>query len=135
MILYHFTDFWFLINGGTIMKEGLKPGLEPKDLIAPALFAPAGAVWFTTEADPASWWESGKGSECRITAVIPFTDRSLVSWEKWARKHFAEDELDSAFNEVRSRKVNYKSWYIYFGEVSRSKLRKIEYADPQRRAA
>jgi hypothetical protein len=25
MILYHFTDFYYLETGGTILKEGLKP--------------------------------------------------------------------------------------------------------------
>jgi Helix-turn-helix domain len=62
MILYHFTDFWFLKNGGTILQEGLKAG--PSD----ESFPPTNVVWLTTS--PVAVWAT-RPPECRISVVIP----------------------------------------------------------------
>jgi hypothetical protein len=67
MILYPFTDFYYLKNGGTILQDGLKP--HPDEVFS------RDVVWLTTEADPASWWHDGEQKECRLTVVIPLNKR------------------------------------------------------------
>jgi hypothetical protein len=51
MILYHFTDFYYLENG-TILQEGLKPDCREDEVkMTPA---PSGVVWLTTDTNPLS---------------------------------------------------------------------------------
>jgi hypothetical protein len=130
MILYHFTDFYYLKNGGTILKEGLKPHCDEE------LPFPLDVVWFTTEANPVWWWENGKKSECRVTVVIPATDKRLVRFGKLMKKNFPQKVIKnwrkSALAGVWSSAM--KSWYVYFGDVPLTKLQAIEYADSKRRA-
>lgn len=129
MILYHFTDFWFLKNGGTILEEGLKP-TEPLH----GTILPSGVVWFTTEADPVIWWGDGERSECRITVVIPSTDKRLVRWEVWLRKHVSADEMKEMTAFFNTTGIAWKAFYVYRGAVPLSRFRAVEYADPNRRA-
>lgn len=132
MRLYHFTNFFWLKNGGTILTEGLKP--QANDL-SPDLAGrwPVGVVWFTTESDPVMWWEGGGISQCRITVVIPTTDKRLMRWETWMRNHLSADELAKVVSVVSE--AAWRTWYIYFGVVPLTRFRTVEYADPQKRAA
>jgi hypothetical protein len=133
MILYHFTDFCFLEAEGTILKEGLKPSESGKNGMLP----PYGVVWFTTEEDYR--WHKGLASEtdqCRIKLVIPSTDKRLVYWPKWARKHAPDIiekllKCDCGLNHRRQVETT----YCYFGTVPLFYFREIEYADPARRLA
>src|SRR6266567_3350005 len=128
MILYHFTDFYYLKNGGTILQDGLKPHSD-EDLGFPLL-----VVWFTTEADPVCWWKNAKQSECRVTTDIPSTDPRLVKYADWLGKN-----LPDAIERIRdtvpanAAAAALSCWYIYFGAVPLSELQAIEHADPKRR--
>ena len=130
MILYHFTDFYFLKNGGTILQTGLRAGARDEVDLA---MAPADAVWLSTDAEET--WKQRK-SECRITVVIPSTDRRLVRWQKWMRKrhppHIAEQLIAACGSGTGDA---WKNFWLYLSPVPLSMLRTIEYADPQRRAA
>jgi hypothetical protein len=83
MVLHHFTSFYCLENGGTILKEGLKPAF-PNDFDLPPF---SSIIWFTTKSDPTAMWKSGRRSDCRITVELPSTDRRLIKWGKWLHKH------------------------------------------------
>src|SRR3954447_26052018 len=84
MKLYHFTEIKFLKEEGTILKEGLKSSTQYPAADDPP---PHGVVWFTSESDPVWWWDDGRMNDCRITAIIPSTDKRLIRYEKWLRKH------------------------------------------------
>ena len=131
MFLYHFTDFFRLQEGGTILAEGLKP--QPQD--DPEDWQPAGVVWFTTEAEPVTWWFE-QPSECRITAVIPTHDRRLMKYEKWLRKWLRKHlrhRLDEVVAIHDAQGAHWRAWYIYFGDVPLDMLQKVDpLAAPQR---
>jgi hypothetical protein len=90
MILYHFTGLEYL---DAIMEDGLSKG----DVPTSATEGKTG-VWFTTDQDSAG---HGLGVEMdlpngrrvankravRITVSIPSSDRKLMPWMKWGRKH------------------------------------------------
>jgi hypothetical protein len=133
MILYHFTKFYFLENGGTILKEGLKPSIGEEDNLPPH-----GAVWLTTDEDYE--WHEGKSSQlddCRIRLAIPSHDRRLVHWPKWLCKHSPETIylLLVACDCGRDHRPSMNATYVYFGPVPLTHFRAIEYADPVKRAA
>jgi hypothetical protein len=117
MILYHYTGYYELQNGGTILKEGLRPG--------GAVMPPHNVVWLTTRADQAGMWDCDK--ECRITVVIPSTDRRLVRWQTWARKH--APELIRALVD-KGVTTPWRDDWCYFGDVPLERIRAIEHADP-----
>jgi hypothetical protein len=126
MILYHFTDFWFLKNGGTILQEGLKAG--PSD----ESFPPTNVVWLTTS--PVAVWAI-RPPECRISVVIPSHDRRLVFWKRWAQKHRPDlleklAHCDCGIDHGPAIETN----YCYFGSLPLTMFRAVEYADPERRA-
>jgi hypothetical protein len=133
MILYHFTDWYFLEAGGTILKEGLKPAAEIDDL------PPHGVVWLTTEEDYR--WAEGKSREldqqCRIRLAIPSHDRRLVHWPKWLRKH-APDVIEmlavGSYPAGYDYRIPLSTTYCYFGTVPLTYFRVVEPADPEARA-
>jgi len=95
---------------------------------------PAGVVWLSTEGDPAVMWVEGQKSECRIKVVIPSTDKRLVRWEVWVRKHQSAEDAEWMCAAAERAGLSWRSYYVYFGTVPRSKFRAIEYADPRMRA-
>ena len=111
MILYHFTDFYFLKNGGTILQTGLRAGAHDEVDLA---MAPADAVWLSTDAEET--WK--RKSECRITVVIPSTDRRLVRWQKWMRKrhppHIAEQLIAACGSGTGDA---WKNFWLYLSPV------------------
>jgi hypothetical protein len=131
MTLYHFTD-----GGGTslrdsIGKEGLKANCSEEGFL---LQRGKKVVWFTTEADPVWWWVDGETSKFRATVEIPSTDKRLVRYDEWMKKNFAPKVIKAAHADPDLPPgVNWKSWYMYFGDVPPSKIRAVEYADPKRR--
>ena len=126
MILYHFTGLEHL---DAIMKDGLSIGDVPTSSTEGKT-----GVWFTTDQDPAG---HGLGVEMdlpnggripnkravRITVSIPSSDRKLVSWMKWGRKHCNPDMFDRL---NRSGGGKCKSWYIYFSTVKPDQFSNIE---------
>ena len=142
MILYHFTDIYNLHHpedGGTILKEGLKPNGK-KDGVPPL-----DAVWFTSESDPQYMFRCADGAldrwktdRARIRVVIPSTDKRLVKWETWLRKQRVVEMPDGRLlrsSDMISRLiVGWKSYYVYFGAVAPTAYRAVEYADPEMRA-
>jgi hypothetical protein len=136
MILYHFTDFYLLEAGGTILTEGLKPGVEKQGW----WFPPHDVVWLTTEEDYR--WAERKASEadqCRIRLAIPSHDRRLVHWPKWLRKRAPEIIAMLALCDSKdggnAHTASMNATYCYFGTVPLAYFREIEYADPAKRLA
>jgi hypothetical protein len=147
MRLYHFTDMHRLQNGGTILKEGLKPKGDP-------WLPPADVVWLTANEDPEFMFvldddtldPGWKTNRCRITVGIPSTDKRLVRWEKWILKQRVIQIPDRNFtsgeyiNVVTAAGImtgtggEWKNYYAYFGAIPFRKIRKVEYADPVKRA-
>jgi hypothetical protein len=123
MKLYHFTDFYFLKNGGTILKEGLKPAVDKQGWVLP----PHNVVWLTTDES----YTFERQPECRITLVVSSHDRRLVRWDKWLHKH-GEHEIIAVLDRDHP---GWRSTYVYFGNVPLSMSREVGYADPERRAA
>jgi len=136
MTLYHFTDFYYLKNGGTILKEGLRAHTD-EDF--GETINPGDVVWFTTEADPVWWWESQRPSECRVTVKIPSTDKRLAKYSAWKFENFGLEGMERLRKDLCLHPdvwaAMMSSWYIYFGDVPLSKISAIEYADLKKRAA
>src|SRR5205823_2795201 len=76
-----------------------------------------------------------KKSECRVKVVIRSSDKRLMRYEAWARKHLSREVIEVIVDTTRKTGVRWRSWYVYFGAVPLSSIRAIEYADPARRAA
>jgi hypothetical protein len=132
MIFYHFTDFRFLRDGGTILQEGLKGRDEDKDY-ADRMMAPPDAVWLTTDTEET--WRVDRKSEYRITVVIPSTDKKLVRWDRWMRKHHPPDIAERLLAAcAQMGNSAWKNYWLYLGPVPLSRFRAIEHADPQKRA-
>src|SRR5713101_1474374 len=137
ILLYHFTDFYYLKNGGTILKEGLKAHVD-EDYGG---VKPGNVVCFTTESQPVWWWLEGKPSECRVAVDIPSTDKRLVKYSAWMIENLGLEAMerirkgDCLCHRPELWAAIMSSWYIYFGDVSLSKFRAVEYADPKKRAA
>jgi hypothetical protein len=145
MILYHFTCVEHLES---IMQEGLTRGDVPTRFKGP--LSENNAVWLTTEPQPEGHglggdaqmlteedrkrhfeifgvlpsegaWHPNK-KVVRITVVIPSTDRRLVRWLKWGRKH-CEPGLYDALSEGNL----HKTWWLYFGTVAPDQFRAVHY--------
>src|SRR5262245_3781209 len=106
MKLYHFTDLWFLQNGGTILAEGLKPAVDKQGIEQP----PYGFVWLTSQ-DDCSF--ASREPECVIKLFIPPNDKRLVRWETWLRQHDEHGVLAAAEQEGHERGIRWQSWYCY----------------------
>jgi hypothetical protein len=74
-------------------------------------------------------------AQVRITVVIPSTDRRLVRWEKWMRRHCDPNLLRVADETAKKGGFDWRAWYVYFGAVPLSRFRLVDYADPDRRAS
>ena len=139
MILYHFTDFCYLQNHGTILREGLKAG-DRKDGVH-WLMAPPNAVWLTTDTEDL-WRECA--NECRITVAIPSSNRRLVRWGTWLRKQYPPVIADVMIagaakmgSNSHARNGTADAWrrfWLYLDPVPLNMIRAIEHADPQKRA-
>lgn len=127
MILYHFAGQEYL---DAIMEDGLSIG----DVPTSATEGKTG-VWFTTDQDPAGHGldvemdlpNGGRVANkraVRITVLIPSSDRKLVRWMKWGRKHCNPNMFDGL---NRSGGGKCKSWYIYFGAIMPDQFSNIEF--------
>ena len=137
MILYHFTSFYNLENVGpeNILATGLKA--FPLDFDGSDIVRQHKGVWLTSDPDYTKTETISSYSEARITVVIPSTDRRLVRWESWLRKHCSAERFEelAKVSEQTSAEigVDWKDWYVYFGAVPPNRIRAIEYADPEKR--
>jgi hypothetical protein len=116
-----------LETGGTIMKDGLVPGLKYGEL------PPHGVVWLTKS--PVPDWSVGT-LDCRIKLSIPSHDPKLVRWEPWCNKH-APHIIDILINKCTcgvDHTPSIRNTWVYFGIVPVSAFRVVEYADPEKRA-
>jgi len=125
MQLYHFTDLWSLDEGGTILREGLRPAADQGEWPLPP-FEPV--VWLTSEAE-CTFFEAPP--EVRITVVIPSTDRRLARWETWLRKHGEQKVIAACYKAMSNGWSNgaWRSFYCYFGTVGLNRIRRVEYVD------
>lgn len=153
MILYHFTDFYNLENAGpdAILAHGLKAN-DPSGQYPIFAGKLRPCVWFTSEPE-ANWWE--RMPECRLTIELSTISKRLVSWPKWlgrVRIYEPETGLRSGLEIFEAAEGNggiridlgrepteaesraWRHWYVYFGDVPRSAIRSVEYADPKRSA-
>lgn len=140
MILYHHTAEEHLDQ---ILREGLTKGDVPTSQTEGV-----NGVWFTTSASPEGhgllggrlmsddereFYRRLRGflpppgarypnkKAVRITVMIPSTDRRLVPWSKWGRKH-CEPQFFKALNECGPM---HKSWFIYFGAIDPSRFTSV----------
>ena len=122
--------------------RGLKPKGNP-------WCPPLGVVWLTANADPEFMFARDDGTldpewktgvlRCRITVVIPSTDKRLMRWEKWLRKQHSIQLPNrkplSVEQYIDARTAfQWKNYFVYFGAILLSKIRAIEYANPMMRA-
>jgi hypothetical protein len=130
MILYHFTGPTALKQMGSfneadvfVLREGLRRGAasmrEWEGQIEPL---PPNAVWFTSDPSADLFKSPAK---LRITAAIPSTDRRLVRWLTYLRRHCtASPENWSVLHDSPAA----KRFYLYFGDVPLSRIRSVEEA-------
>lgn len=144
MILFHFTAIEYIED---IKKEGLNRGDVPT-----SMYDGRNGVWLTSDPEPSGhglsereeltdedrnslWRCTGslppKGSSffpnklaVRITVVVPTTDRKLVRWRKWSRKHCEPKTYDLL---TKANGHKHDTWWIYFGLIEPSRFRAIEY--------
>jgi hypothetical protein len=145
MILYHFTSH---LHMDAIAREGLTKGDVPTSLTRGV-----NGVWFTTSSEPCGHGlpervrdftseesevifriygirikgvkAAGK-HDVRIGVVIPSTDRALVTWSRWGRKH-CEPGFFQALNECGPA---WRTWFIYFGTILPARFRSVEILRP-----
>jgi hypothetical protein len=116
MRLYHFTDLYYLKNGGTILTEGLKPAMNRQAIEQP----PYGVVWLTSQADCRF---ADREPECVIKLFIPNNDKRLVRWETWLRQHDEHAVLAAVKATDREHGIGWQSWFCYFGTIPPSMFR------------
>jgi hypothetical protein len=122
MFLYHYT--WSRHLHG-ILKGGLKVGAASNNAVT---CPPMGVIWLTTESelDTVTGWAL-RPFECRIKLVVPSTDKRLVKWSRWLRKH--QPSLIDALRRCdcgRDHIPSLKEHWVYFGDVPLSMFRAIE---------
>lgn len=128
MLLYHFTQPYNLKNVGpeNILAVGLKPSVGDREFAILGL--EPSVVWLTSDPlPPKPITDLWRGGEIRITVVIPSSDRKLVRFEKYVRRHGGR--LDpSRYPGVSPSQLadSFKSTYIYFGEIPLSRIRVVE---------
>jgi hypothetical protein len=143
MILYHFTCVEYLPS---IMANGLNRGDVPFDPNLPG----RNGVWLTTGDTPVGHGLGQKGGSIltdperayfsringhaippgarfpnkhavRIKAMIPSSDRRLVPWWKWGRKHCQPDFFDA----LNAAAPNWRSAYIYWGVITPERFSEV----------
>lgn len=145
MILHHYTCHEHLPK---ILAEGLSKG----DVPTSATDGKNG-VWFTTWNKPEGHGVGRGGvltpveisyyrtqgriisdgarfpnkEAIRITVMIPSSDRKLVTWTKWGRKH-CEPRF---FNALNRKGHNWRTWYIYFGVIPSARFKSIDVLEVQ----
>ena len=115
MKLYHYTTHK---NGKAIARAGLK---AHEDKFG---FKRLGAVvWFTAEPNPVWWCEDGGRSECRISVELADDDKRLTKFSKLLRQLCQPGSVKKAHPKLRKAAI--KNWFAYFGNVPRSKIKRI----------
>jgi hypothetical protein len=127
MILYHFTSLYNLGNVGpeNILAVGLKPFPVhdyPEDIQAKI----PEAVWLTSNPEHTVASMSSY-DEVRLTVVIPSTDKRLVRWYKWVRKH-CPHLVEIMEKTSRENNLGAEGWYLYLGPVPLGRIRAVEHA-------
>jgi hypothetical protein len=112
MRLYHFTSFYNLKNVGP--ENILAVGLKPHRIDWGGVCDDREGVWLTSDPDYATGDAMSAHAEVRITVVIPSTDRRLVRWEKWMRRHCDPDLLRVADETAKKGGFDWREWYVYF---------------------
>jgi hypothetical protein len=112
MKLYHFTDLWFLNNGGTILTQGLKPAMGKQAVEQP----PYGVVWLTSQAD------------CRVATREPECWHQAVHPEQRQAAcplgNLVEHAVLAAVKATdREHGIGWQAWFCYFGIISPSMFR------------
>jgi hypothetical protein len=152
MILYHFTCAEYM---DSILREGLNRGDVPTRWNS--ALSETNGVWFTTEPTPEGHGLAeahvytdeerrayyrcfgampAKGSgvadkrAVRIRVVIPSSDRRLVPWSKWGRKHCEPGLYDALAKGNRP-----KTWFVYFGVIAPDRFTEIKYLNSVTMAA
>jgi hypothetical protein len=130
MILYHYTGVEYL---DAIMDTGLSVGDVPT-----SKYGGKNGVWLTTDHDPAGHglsdaersnnYRFANKRAVRITVKINSSDRRLVEWLKWGRKH-CEEWLFDALNETGGGK--HATWFVYFGVIEPDRFSNIEFLTAQ----
>jgi hypothetical protein len=130
MILYHYTGVEYL---DAIMDTGLSLGDVPT-----SEHGGKNGVWLTTDRDSAGHglsdgerWNGYYFADkraVRITVKIKSSDRRLVEWLKWGRKH-CERSLFDALNEAGGGK--HATWFVYFGVIEPDRFSNIEFLTAQ----
>jgi hypothetical protein len=126
VILHHFTGVEYL---DAIMEEGLSRGDVPT-----AEHASRNGVWFTTDCEPSGhglsdgeMWPDGfrtaNKRAIRIKVKIRSSDRHLVPWMKWGRKH-CDPTLFERLN--RSGGGKCETWFVYFGIITPDRFADVE---------
>jgi hypothetical protein len=143
MILYHFTGHHHI---DAIRREGLSKGDVPT-----SLNEGVNGVWFTSSPEPgghgipekthdftpaesAEYFQKtglrlkGTIGKCdvRITVVIPSTDRALVPWSKWGRKHCDPH----AFQTLNRLGAAWRTWFIYWRAIEPARFRAVDVLRP-----
>jgi hypothetical protein len=130
MILYHFTSGTARVGNGSL--ETPAPGSILAVGVLPnrtydydhALHSPLPpCVWLTADPDMPSVFCGGH--RARISLVIPSTDRRLVNWYKYARKHGADTVIDQADIPAAWRRSPAQFW-LYFAPVEVRWFRAVE---------
>ena len=106
---------------GSILKGGLKP-FRSDDLDG-ALRSPLPAcVWLSS--DPAMPQGYSTWNGWRLTVVVSSSDRKLVHWPKYFRKHEIYRDALLAVPEAQ-RRVS-ESFYAYFGPIAATSFRAVD---------
>jgi hypothetical protein len=82
-------------------------------------------VWLST--DPAMSGDFSTRQGLRLSVVIPSTDRRLVRWSKFCRKHGVEvvEVVAEVFADERFRRAAAHFW-LYFGTITPERIRAID---------
>ena len=124
---YHFTSRAALVGdggsvaaatAGSILVAGILPHY---DHLLRSPLPPS--VWLTSDPDMPDDF-----CTVRISVVIPSTDRRLVHWPKYIRKHDAsifETQCRAPYTPAFAQRAA-AQFYVYFGPVTLDRIRKVE---------
>jgi hypothetical protein len=131
---YHFTSRAALVGDGgsvaaatpgSVLVAGILPAKS--DDYDPVLRSPLPpCVWLTSDPDMPDDFCTRHG--VRISVVIPSTDRRLVHWPKYIRKHDAgivETQCRAPYTPAFAQRAA-AQFYVYFGPVALDRIRKVD---------